>query len=236
MRLVGLRVCMIGLVGLIVSCSSSMHWNKRHPTFPSGSPLGEVGMPDLGDRWIIVRGSWFSDQLLLDPSVVYDTVGTDIREGFTAALQNAIPSLSILPASIIDTFPAPEAVKLDARIYLKGRLPAQGQTILINQFAIRHILLIHELTLGPNLSRENLYDYEKANVEGDARPKKARTVKAIATWTLWDNRAQRPLMSGITEASRPYEAQKGPALRSLIHTVIKELALNLQNDLGGSQP
>jgi len=230
----GWRALLLGLVFVLASCAPNLHWVKSHPTYSLGSPLGEVGVPDLGDRWILVRGSWFADQLKLDPSSVYDTIGLNLREDFVAALQNVLPSTTMIPAGVIDSFPEPEAVQLDSRIYFKGRLPAQGQTILVDQFAVKRLLIIHELTLGPNLSKESLYDYEKANVEGDSRPKKPRDLKAIATWTLWDNRTQHPLISGISESSLPYENQKGPELRSLIYAVTIALAQNIQKDMGVS--
>ena len=193
-------------------------------------------MPDLGERWVLVRGAWFADKLKISPAQVYDTLGADVREIFADAVNQQLPMIHSIPAATIDSFPPAEAQKLDERIYLKGRFPAQGQSVLDHGLQVPQLLLIHELTIGPDLSRETLYDYEKANLDTEGNHHKVKTLKAIATWTLWDNGKGHFLVSGISEASVPYNGEVGAQLRKLVHDLIPALTAQIHCGLTGDCP
>ena len=227
---------LLALSTLLAGCAGPAHWTVRHPAFPAGTKASEVAIPDLGDRWILVRGNWFSDRLHIDPSQVYDTVGTIIREEFSRGILAGIPTSRTAPADIITDFAQPETQRLDERIFIKGRFPFQGQTVMVDGFAVPQLFLVHELTVGPDLSRETIYDYEKANQDTDGKTHKVKNIVALATWTLWDNRKQRPLTSGITEVSRPWNGEDGSALRDLVHGLVTDLAARTACDLEGGCP
>jgi hypothetical protein len=52
------------------------------------------------------------------------------------------------------------------------------------------------------LEAENFYDYTKANVEMSQK-KNFKKFSIIATFTLWDNKKQIPLRSGIISVQTP---------------------------------
>ncbi|MCL1966621.1 MAG: hypothetical protein FWF67_01920, partial [Fibromonadales bacterium] len=62
--------------------------------------------------------------------------------------------------------------------------------------------IIHEYTIGGDLDAENFYDYTKANVEMSQK-RKFKDLSIMATWTLWDNKKQIPLRSGISTVQHP---------------------------------
>lgn len=218
-----------------MGCSTA-HWSDRHPLFPVGSALAETTMPDLGERWILVRGAWFAEQLKLSPAQVYDTLGEDVREIFAESVIQNLPTVRAIASTTIDSFAPTEAQKLDDHIFIKGRFPAQGQTLLTNGLAVSQLLLIHELTIGPDLSRENIYDYDKANQDTEGNHHKVKKLTAIATWTLWDNHKGHFLVSGISEVVVPYQGETGPELRKIIHDLIPALTAKIHCGIIGACP
>lgn len=220
---------------MLLSCASP-RWADRHPTYEPRLVSQETGMPDIGTRWILVRGSWFAEQMLMNPSEIYDSVGTMIQESFYPAISQKLPTIRLLSPNIIDSLSPIEAQKLDKTVYLKGRFPAQGQVVYSDGLAIPQILLVHELTVGPDLKRENLYDYEKANLDSEGRFRKVQNIKAIATWTLWDNHRQHYIASGITEVSIPWTNPKEMPLHVLIPNLMQELSRSMVCEMKGTCP
>ena len=220
---------------LLNSCSATYSWTERHPTFQVQAPLVEIGMPELGDRWILIRASWFSERLHIPTAQVYDTLGIELRETFSAAMNQRIPTLRTIPASILDSLAAPETQKLGSSYFLKGRFPAQGQSITSNGFVLPQLLLVQELTIGPDITREDLYDPAKSNQDTQGRSKKVKTLHAIASWSLWDNRKQHYLVNGISESSLPWDGQDGEALHTLLHSLLSDLSGRILAQIQGSQ-
>ena len=228
-----LRTSLLLLLAFLASCSSNNVWVNRHPAYPIGMAMGETAMPDLGDRWIVTQGSWFAEHLKLQPSQVYDTLGNAIREYFSEATSAYLPSVVSTPAPIYDSLPETESQKIDTRVYIRGRFPAQGQVIQIDNFSPPTLLLIHELTLGSDLVREKLYDFEKANLDSEGQTRKVKRITALVSWTLWDNYNQRPLVSGISEYSLPWEKVEGPDLRKKIHAILGGVAQQMACQIRG---
>jgi hypothetical protein len=91
-----------------------------------------------------------------------------------------------------------ETLKMDKTIFIKTRLPEQGVQIENHDY----LFIIHEYTVGGDLEAENFYDYTKANLEMTQK-KKIKNLSIIATFTLWDNKKQIPLKSGIISVNTP---------------------------------
>jgi len=87
---------------------------------------------------------------------------------------------------------------MDKTIFIKTKFPEQGVEIGNSNY----LFIIHEYTVGGDLQAENFYDYTKANVEMSQK-KNFKNFTIIATFTLWDNKRQIPLRSGIVEVQTP---------------------------------
>ncbi|HSQ42189.1 MAG TPA: hypothetical protein VLM37_07930 [Fibrobacteraceae bacterium] len=228
---------LFGLLSLLLlGCSAGSHWVVRHPAFPSGTPSREMLFPELGDRWVLVRAAWFAQQMHINDAQVYDSVGTRIRRSFGLAMEQNFPELSAAPAGIYDSFPSPESQRLDTKAYFKGRFPAQGQEVRLHNLAPPMLLLVHELTLGPDLAREKLYGLDQATLDDNGKPRKIHKLCAMASWTLWDNQRQRFLVSGVAEVKRPWNQEEGPAMTALNDSLLADLAAQIRCQMEGKCP
>jgi hypothetical protein len=130
---------------------------------------------------MITRADWFDqhDKLkALTDSVIYSELS---KTG----------NYSIIAEEIRENF-MKETLKMDKTIFIKTRLPEQGVEI----EKADYLFIIHEYTVGGDLEAENFYDYTKANLEMSQK-KKIKNLSIITTFTLWDNKKQIPLKSGI---------------------------------------
>lgn len=202
------------------SCSQGPQWTLRHPQFRTQQVTQlPVAYIELGDRWIVVRSSWFAKRLSLEPSQVYDSLGTWIHQSINESLQQQWPKISQLESHFYDSLPPQESVRLDSNIYAKIRIPAQGQ--IISQ-APKHVLIIHEITLGPDIQRNMFYDHTQANQSGEIERRKANQVTAMALWTLWDNELQANLLTSVSQVAIPVTESMN--LRSDINLLLQKLA------------
>lgn len=193
----------------------------------------EASMPEIGDRWIITQGSWFADKLNLQPSQVYDTLGLLIQESFAEASSAYLPTATISGVAVYDSLPLPESHRIDTRVYVKGRFPAQGQTIQIDGYSPPTLILVHEVTLGPDLSRDLFYDLKLSNRDTESRKSKVKNLTAIVSWTLWDNHRQRILLSGISETMVPWEKSTGGVLLEKLKNLVKKLPSQMNCQISG---
>jgi hypothetical protein len=174
------------LTFLFISCSQN--FTQTHRLY-SGAPnkTESVGYVQLGEAFMITRADWFEKHDALKPltdSVIFSELA---KTG----------NFSIIAEEEREEFMR-ETLKMDKTIFIKTRLPEQGVQIANYDY----LFIIHEYTVGGDLEAENFYDYTKANLEMTQK-KKIKNLSIIATFTLWDNKKQIPLKSGIISVDTP---------------------------------
>jgi hypothetical protein len=157
-----------------------------------------IGYVELGNAFMLTRADWLAEKL----NIQYDSIFSDLEILTDSVIFNEIGKkweLSVISKKERERF-SKETLKMDKTIFIKTRLPEQGIEVLNNSGNIpNYLFIIHEYTIGGDLEAENFYDYTKANVEM-AQTKKIKKFSIIATWTLWDNKKQIPLRSGISSS------------------------------------
>jgi hypothetical protein len=157
-----------------------------------------IGYVELGSAFMLTRADWFAERL----NIQYDSIYSELETLTDSIIFNEIEKkweLSTVSKKERETF-SKETLKMDKTIFIKTRLPEQGVEILNNGGKIpNYLFIIHEYTIGGDLEAENFYDYTKANVEM-VQTKKIKNLSIIVTWTLWDNKKQIPLRSGISSS------------------------------------
>lgn len=220
---------------LLHSCSGSGQWLDRHGAYePQG--MQETLVPDVGDRWILVAPVWYSEISGIPNSQIFDSVGQNIRIAFLESLQQVQPHLRTIPITTYDAFPDASSHLLAPGRYQKIRIPAQGQVVKVDDFSPPLLLLIHEVVIGPNVQRIQLYDVRHSNQVAESGPRKVKNLGAVVSWTLWDNRLQRVLLTGVSEATQEYQGEKNREAQLLLEQVLKSLALQMNMDIQGKQP
>lgn len=220
---------------LLHSCSGSGQWVDRHGAYkPQG--MQETLVPEVGDRWILVAPVWYSEISGIENSQIFDSVGQNIRLAFIESLQQAQPHLRTIPTSTYDAFPDVSSHLLAPGRYQKIRIPAQGQVVKVDEFAPPLLLLLHEIVIGPNVQRMHLYDVRHSNQVTESGPRKVKTLGAVVSWTLWDNRLQRALLTGVSESTQEYQGEKNADAQALLVNVLKSLAQQMTMDMQGNQP
>ena len=77
-------------------------------------------------------------------------------------------------------------------------------------FPPKHLILIHEWTLGLDLVKDNFFDYTLINNEEETK-RTSESLTVILSYTLWDNENQRALYSAVAEVplAIPHDIQPG---------------------------
>lgn len=187
------------LISLVLISCTGKQWSASHPYY-QGSPSAaeEIALLGLERSTVITRDKWFAKNLEIPRDSVYTVLKPLLESAFVEELKNSrYPKLILWPDSLYETFPA-ETQKLDKRIYIKGKFPAQGVKISVGEKAPARLILVHEWTLGLDLSKENFYDYALINNEVPEK-RTANSLTVLMTYTLWDNENQRALYSAIAE-------------------------------------
>jgi hypothetical protein len=178
-----------------MSCSQS--FTNSHK-FYSGAPnkTQSVGIVELGDAFMLTRASYFAEKLNIHGDSIYNKLEILTDSVIFSELSKNWNSIAISKKDR-ENF-SKETLKMDKTIFIKTRFPEQGMEI----GNPNYLFIIHEYTVGSDLEAENFYDYTKANVEM-VQKKKFENLSIIATFTLWDNKKQIPLRSGIISAKTP---------------------------------
>lgn len=185
---------------LLVSCSQK--FTNSHKLY-SGVPAKSesIGFVQLGDAFMLTRADWFSGKLSIHSDSIYSKLESLTDSVIFIEIQKKW-NASVVSKKERDAF-AKETLKMDNTIFIKTRLPEQGVEVFSNNNIMpNYLFIIHEYTIGGDLQAENFYDYTKANVEM-VQKKKFKDLSIIATFTLWDNKKQLPLKSGIASANIP---------------------------------
>jgi len=181
----------------LISCSPN--FSNSHKLY-SGVPAKSenIGYVELGSAFMLTRADWFAEKL----NIQYDSIYSELEILTDSVIFDEIQKKwksSIVSKAKREKF-SKETLKMDKTVFIKTRLPEQGVEVQSDSGNIpNYLFIIHEYTIGGDLQAENFYDYTKANVEM-SQTKKFKNLSIIATWTLWDNKKQIPLRSGITDA------------------------------------
>jgi len=182
---------------LLVSCSQSL--TNTHKLYGGEIAKSEsVGYVELGDGFMLTRADWFAEKLNMQGDSIYAKLESLTDSVISGELQK---KWNISAVSRKEDF-LRETLKMDKTIFIKTKFPEQGIEVLANDGIIpNYLFIIHEYTIGGDLEPENFYDYTKANVE-IAQKKKFKNLSIIVTFTLWDNKKQLPLRSGIISVQK----------------------------------
>jgi len=189
-----IRVLMLCSVFLF---SCSQNFTNSHK-FYNGSPAKteSVGVVQLDDAFMLTRPNWFAEKLNMQGDSIYSKLET-LADSIILSELSKIWNVSSVSKKDREKF-SRETLKMDKTVFIKTKFPEQGVEI----GSSNYLFIIHEYTVGGDLQAENFYDYTKANVEMSQK-KKFKNFSIIATFTLWDNKRQIPLRSGIIEAQTP---------------------------------
>jgi len=186
-----LALCSAFLFGCAQNFTNSHKFYSNHP-----AKTESVGVVQLDDAFMLTRTSWFAEKLNIIGDSIYDKLGT-LTDSIILSELSKTWNVSAVSKKDRETF-SRETLKMDKTIFIKTKFPEQGVEIGNSNY----LFIIHEYTLGGDLQAENFYDYTKANVEMSQK-KKFKNFSIIATFTLWDNKKQIPLRSGIIEVQTP---------------------------------
>ena len=183
--------------GLMLCLSCSQNFTNSHK-FYSGSPTKteSVGVVQLDDAFMLTRTSWFSEKLNIHGDSIYDKLEI-LTDSIILSELSKNWNVSVVSKKERNGF-SKETLKMDKTVFIKTKFPEQGVEIGNSNY----LFIIHEYTVGGDLEAENFYDYTKANVEMSQK-KNFKNFSIIATFTLWDNKRQIPLRSGIISVQSP---------------------------------
>jgi len=179
----------------LLSCSQNFTNSHKFYSNPPAK-TESVGVVQLDDAFMLTRTSWFAEKLNIHGDSIYDKLGA-LTDSVILSELSKTWNVSAISKKDRETF-SRETLKMDKTIFIKTKFPEQGVEI----GSSNYLFIIHEYTLGGDLQAENFYDYTKANVEMPQK-KNFKNFSIIATFTLWDNKKQIPLRSGIIEVQTP---------------------------------
>jgi hypothetical protein len=194
----------IFILAMLISCSQS--FTNSHKFYNEPPTKNEsIGIVELGDAFMLTRADWFVEKLKIHNDSIYSKLEILTDSVIFSEVQQKWNS-SIISKKERENF-SKETLKMDKTIFIKTRFPEQGISVLDNNGkAPDYLFIIHEYTIGGDLEAENFYDYTKANLE-TSQKKKFKDLSIIATFTLWDNKRQIPLRSGVASSQMPIKSE-----------------------------
>ena len=185
-----------------LSCSVlPQKFNTSFPTFkemPKESAYIGVSMP--GNSFALLRAKWFSNRIYLPEDSSHLFLGNLTDSLVFKTLQNNYKNINPLPKIKVKNW-AEESIKLDEKIFIQGKFPAQNDTIFSEENKpYDYLILIHEWTLGADLDKNQFFDYSLKANEMDSK-KQVKNLSIITSFTLWDNLKQIPLYSAVLNIS-----------------------------------
>jgi hypothetical protein len=215
---------------LLTSCADSYHWSSSHPAY-ARAPYGELAITGLQKAFVLTRTKWFANRLDFGDST--QIKATEFcAKAMEKEFHGGYAKLLVLPDSVLDNAPE-ESQKLDARIFMKGKLPEQGVSVAGPDGNIPpQILLIHEVIVGTDLKRENFFDYALIHNETEEH-RDVKNISAIVSYTLWDNVKQRPLFSAVDEIQHPVTLKLTLTdLEQLMRQTVQQIRKNMYQGAG----
>jgi len=188
---------LVASVFLMLCLACSQKFTNSHKFYSNPPAKTEsVGVVQLDDAFMLTRTSWFAEKLNIQGDSIYNKLET-LTDSLILSELSKNWNVSTVSKKDREKF-SRETLKMDKTIFIKTRFPEQG----VETGNSNYLFIIHEYTVGGDLQAENFYDYTKANVEMSQK-KKFKNFSIIATFTLWDNKKQIPLRSGIISVQTP---------------------------------
>ncbi|MCL2102144.1 MAG: hypothetical protein FWH22_10590 [Fibromonadales bacterium] len=184
----------------LISCSPNFtNSHKLYKGIPAKNE--NIGYVELGDAFMLTRADWFSKKLDMQNDSIYSKLETLTDSIVFSEIQKTWTP-SIVQKKEKENF-SRETLKMDKTVFIKTRFPQQGIEISDSKGNVPdYLFIIHEYTIGGDLDAQNFYDYTKANLEMEQK-RNFKKLSIIATFTLWDNKKQIPLRSGIVNTQIP---------------------------------
>ena len=213
------------VVSLLLGCAQHYQWTSSHYAYKA-APRDELAVAGVDKAFVLVRSAWFAKKLGISPDSIQIKVTAECSRLLNEELKKRYVKLKYIPSATMDKLPE-ESLKLDQRIFIKGRFPEQGVAMKDNQGNVpNQILIIHEILLGTDLNRENYFDYALIHNESSEK-KTSKNLTAIVSYTLWDNAKQRPLFSAVDQVEKPIvKISLGD-----IQELVSQIATQIQRDL-----
>ncbi len=201
------------LAFILASCSmGGSKWNNSWPTFSTPPQANaKIALVETSDVFTLMRAKWYSNKFEVSEEQSYEYFGKISDSIVKVTLKKFYPELSTLPSSTRKQL-SEETIRFDKKIFLKGKFPEQGKAIEDNGTTPSYLLLIHEITLGTDLNKQDFFDFDLKQNEMDLH-KTVQNMTVILTFTLWDNLKQVPLYSAILEENMP--VTKAPQLKDV---------------------
>ncbi len=213
------------MAALLSGCAPHYQWTRSHPAYKI-PPRDELTVIGVDKAFVLVRSAWFAKKLGISTDSIQTKVTSDCSRLLAEELKKRYSRLKMVPSSKLDGLPE-ESLKLDQRIFIKGKFPEQGVAVTDSSGNIpKNILIIHEIILGTDLNRENYFDYALIHNESTEK-KTSNKLTAIVSYTLWDNERQRSLYSAVDQIEKPIEKIS----MSDIEVLVGDIATQIQREL-----
>lgn len=219
------------VAALLSGCATHYQWTRSHPAYKF-PPRDELTVIGADKAFVLVRSAWFAKKLGISADSVQTKVTTDCSRLLIEELKKRYSRLKVIPSSKLEGLPE-ESLKLDQRIFIKGKFPEQGVVITDSNGNVpKNILILHEIFLGTDLNRENYFDYALIHNESTEK-KTSNNLTAIVSYTLWDNEKQRSLYSAVDQVEKPIEKISMDDIEALVG----DIATQIQRELdAGAAP
>ena len=220
-----LFVLLLMMMVVLWGCTSHYQWTSSHYAYKA-APRDELAVAGIDKAFVLIRSAWFAKKLGISPDSIQTKVTKECSKLLNEELKKRYTKLKYIASADMDKLPE-ESLKLDQRIFIKGKLPEQGVAMKDSLGGIpKNILIIHEILLGTDLSRENYFDYALIHNESSEK-KTSKNLTAIVSYTLWDNIKQRPLFSAVDQVEKPIvKISMGD-----IQELVSQIATQIQRDL-----
>jgi hypothetical protein len=220
-----LLVLLLTVAALLSGCAHQYQWTSSHYAYKA-APRDEIAVAGVDKAFVLIRSAWFAKKLGISPDSIQTKVTAECSRLLNEELKKRYPRLKSIPSEDMDKLPE-ESLKLDQRIFIKGKFPEQGVAMKDSSGNVpKYILIVHEVLLGTDLSRENYFDYALIHNES-SEIKTHKNLTAIVSYTLWDNEKQRSLFSAVDQVEKPIvKVSMGD-----VQELVSQIATQIQRDL-----
>ncbi|GHV14263.1 hypothetical protein AGMMS49938_10090 [Fibrobacterales bacterium] len=190
------------LLAALSFLSCTQNFSATHKLYSAPTSANQsIGFVPLGESFMLTRADFFSNALSIPNDSIYNKLENLSDSIIFNQISKKYNTVQI-PKNTREKF-SKETQKLDKTIFIKTVFPEQGVEITDTNGSVPdYLFIIHEFTIGGDLDPINFYDYTKANVELNQK-KKFKNLSIIVSFSLWDNKKQIPLKSGISDSQTP---------------------------------